>query len=132
MTTQIPGQRRIPQLKNWGQDQWHNVLPVQRLRSSDKFVRSNGGIVINRAKLKKLGCLTSDKKLVCMHVCLVSLRNCIYFYQRYTWIIYYLFQPFGHHWVCTLTIVSTTHPYALTSVNMIVHIWWWPKGWNTW
>jgi hypothetical protein len=40
---------------------------------SDKLVWSNGGIKINRAKLKKLGCLTSEKNLVCMNVCIVSL-----------------------------------------------------------
>jgi hypothetical protein len=49
---------------------------------SDELVWSNGGIMINRAKLKKLGCLTSEKNLVCMHVHAISLQY-LWIYQSH-------------------------------------------------
>jgi hypothetical protein len=45
---------------------------------SDKLVWSSGGIMINREKLNKLGCLTSEKNLMCV----VSLWY-LWIYQLY-------------------------------------------------
>jgi hypothetical protein len=89
-----------------------------------RWVWISGGILISRAKLKKLGCLTREKNFACVHVraChwnICEVTNCIYFCQHFCintlYINYLLYVPafwptLGmhiHHWLhCSLLYIG--------------------------